>query len=201
MNHFHENEPPLLVCRDSDEIREEYLLGPDIPEIQALPKIASKGALRLVVVDKSVGEPIRKAIAHVAMVAHRCMPEYKAGYYGTDSEDSRLYALVNGTRIVGMVITSFEKHLCRYTWNSEDYVLIWETNDDFVSGPKISRVWTAGSYRHQGLAKWLTFEVGKHLDCNVQNLGWEMPFTINGKALVKSVCPKCFLGCGDAYAH
>ena len=183
------------------QIHEDYLLGPDIPEIQALPKIASKGALRLVVVDKSVGEPTRKKIAHVAMVAQRRMPDYKAGYYGTDSEDSRLYALVNETRIVGMVITSFEKHLWRYTWNSQNYDLNCESNDDFVSGSKISRVWTAKSYRRQGLATWLTFEVGKHLDFDVQNLGWEMPFTIHGKSLVKSVCPECFLGCGDAYSH
>lgn len=176
---------------------EEYFLGPDVPEVQSLQSFASRETLRLAFVDGSVDEPIRIAVAKVAMVAHRSMSDYKAGYYGHSSEiDSRLYALVEGTRVVGMVITKREKFLRRFRWTTENCDQICEVDDDFASGPKIARVWIAGAYRRQGLAKWLISEVAKHLDHAVYNLGWEMPFSDSGRALAKSLCSKEFIGCG-----
>jgi hypothetical protein len=179
-------------------IHEEFSFGPEIPEIQALPKIASKGDLSLSVVDKSVGEPIRKAFARVAMVAHRCMPDYKSGYYGADTEeDSRLYALANGTRIIGMAISSMDESFWRMSWISESEYRMNSHKVVSRRGPKIARVWVAESYRRQNLAKWLIEETVKDLVCDLQNLGWEMPLTRLGKSLVKALFPNDFLGCGN----
>ena len=181
-----------------NQFHEEYSLGPDVSEVQSLRSIASKESLRLVVVDNTVEESIRKAVAQVAVVAQRCMPDYKFGYYGVASDsEQRLYAFVDKTRIVGIVTTSLEKYLWRFAWTPESGFQPSETNRAPFSGPKVTRIWIAASYRRRGLAKWLIQEVGKHLKCDVQSLGWEMPLTESGKSLVKSVCAEEFLGCGN----
>jgi hypothetical protein len=185
-----------------DKWHGEYALGPDVPEVMSLRCLASKDSLRLVLADKSDKKPIRKAVAYVAMVAHRCMQEYKAGYYGGDSEENcRLYALIEGTRMVGMVISSIDASFRHYSWNSEGEYQVSDSNVIVHSGPKIVRVWIAASYRRGGLAKWLIDEVGKDLNCDVPNLGWEMPLTDSGNLLVKALCADGFLGCGDVYSH
>ena len=121
------SDPPQCECglayvvgiQDAEhkQYHNEYELGPSIPQVRDLPTIATKNSLRLVVVDNSIEEPIRKAIARVAEVAQRCMADYPFGYYGTATDENRrLYALVEETRIVGMVISSFDKQFWRLTW-------------------------------------------------------------------------------------
>lgn len=176
-----------------NQVHDEYLNGLNVTEVQSLQSIAWREQLRIAVINNSVEEPIRKAIARVAMVAHRCMPSYKACYYGTNSEENlSLYALVDNTRIIGMVIMSYEEHLCWYTWNAKGDLQPCITDFTSHGGPKITRVWIAASYRSRGLAQWLVREVAADLSCLVSDMGWEMPFTESGEKLAKSLCPKEF---------
>lgn len=182
------------------EQHEEFLLGPDIPEFRNLKSIVSKDSLKLVLVNNSSNQTIRGAIAKVAEVAQRCSPDFKSGYYGSNSEnETNLYALVKGTRIAGMVITSLETRFSRYKWDKEGGVYPSEHIDSEDKRVKIARIWIAQNYRRQRWANWLINEISDYTGCATQDLIWEMPLTANGASFIKSMYPEAFSGCGDVF--
>lgn len=193
-----------VVGHEGDEaahlkFHEEYSRGPHVPEVEVLATIAAKGSLRLVVVNNSISCEIRQAVAQVVFVAQRCM-DYPFGYCGVSEPDDRyLYALTDGTQIVGMVITSYDDYFRKLIWNSDGRYQNIDSEIASHTRPKITRVWLAANYRHLGLAQWLIKEVATDLDCGISSFGWEMPFTESGEKLVKLLCPTGFFGCGDIH--
>jgi GNAT superfamily N-acetyltransferase len=183
------------------EIHAEYYLGPAIQQVRGLPTIKTYREFKFVLVDESVPVTKRRAISHVAMVATRCMPGCKAGYDGADTDDGqRLYLLVGGNRVVGMVLTVFDSRFWCLEWTATGTPGLLDCNALTDRRVKVARVWIAAKHRHTGLASWLVQEVAEHLGSRVQELGWELPFTKGGRSLVKALCPEQFLGCADVFA-
>lgn len=179
-------------------IHAEYLSGPVIPVVHQVLPIAIDGALTIHLVDGTCPISIRRSFAHVAMVAQRSMPRYPSGYDGTVTEDDqRLYVAADGEHIVAMVLTSFDDRFWRLAWRTDGSIeLVDQTASDHQS-QKIARVWTAAAYRRKGLACRLVATVSRLLPCDLNNLGWELPFTPGGARVVKRLCPESFWGRGD----
>lgn len=173
-----------------------------MPQIRRVPRVAEVAGFPLHVVDARTPFVTRHCLAHVAMVAHRTMTDYPAGYDGTINEDDqRLYLLADRTRAVAMVLTALDQRFWKLRWRSDLAPLLEGKNKaDMRSGFKVARVWVAKKYRGRGLAIELTLEVLRQLPCTLESVGWEMPFTPGGRALVQRLRPVEFFGCGDPYS-
>lgn len=177
------------------QIHAEYLSGPELPAVRQLSPCVTNGPLSIYVVDGTCPVTIRCALAHVAMVAHRSMPDYPAGYDGTVTEDDqRLYLAAAGVHIVAMALTALDDGFWRFAWQADGSLTLMEPVPSIRRSHKIARVWTAAAYRRRGLALWLIQTASRLLPCEIADLGWELPFTLGGARLVKRLCPEAFWG-------
>jgi hypothetical protein len=173
----------------------DYASGPDIPDLAHARELGPLRDFQLLLVDCSVPQAARSRIARVAMVAQRSMPRYPAGYDGTITEDDqRLYILANGSRAVAFVLTAFGERFWRLRWAPSEKFSLVDKAARTERTATVGRVWVAGDNRRSGLAKELLSATGRHLSVEVAAVGWELPFTSAGRALVRSFCPDEFWG-------
>jgi GNAT superfamily N-acetyltransferase len=179
---------------------EDCSLGPIIPAVRKTPVVGNIGELSVHVVDRSVPQPIRFKLAHVALVAQRAMPHYPAGYDGTvDERDQRLYLLAADDRIVAFVLTALEERFWRLSWDFSRRFKLVDEAPLLRCGFKVARVWVAPERRRRGLALQLLGVTSTHLDCPIAELGWELPFSVDAESLMRRVLPSALLGCGESH--
>jgi hypothetical protein len=179
----------------------EYARGPLLRILPCIPKIGMVEGYHVHLVDSSVPEAKRHQLAHVAMVAQRSMPSYPAGYDGTVTEDDqRLYILADHSRAIAFVLTAFGDRFWHLRWNghAEDEMVSQQASQKRRA--KVGRVWVAANYRRRHFAQQLVQLVCNHLQTNIVDLGWELPFTDSGRELVRSFLCEEFWGCGDFQA-
>jgi hypothetical protein len=183
------------------QIHVEYFSGPEIPAVRLIPHTTTIGELSIYVVDQTCPIEIRREISHVAMVAQRSMTDYPAGYDGTITEDDqRLFIAADGIRIVSMVLTAFDDIFWRLVWKLGGSIKLEDQIPLERRSYKVARVWTASGYRRKGLTCQLIKIASDILQCNIVDIGWELPFTRGGTNLVKRLCPDFFWGCGDSFS-
>ncbi len=133
------------------------------------------------------------------MVAHRTIPG-PAGYDGADTDyDLRLYLVADKSNAIAMILTSLESYYWQLAWNPSGAIELLANNALQRQGFKIARVWVAADYRRQGIMNWLVPVTANHLGVEIAQLGWELPFTDSGAALVRKVSPSTFLGSCDGF--
>ena len=178
----------------------EYLSGPALLEINQVNEVASVGQLSVHLLDGSYPLPLRRRLAYVAMVAHRCMSSYPTGYDGTVTEDDqRLYLVADRDNVVAMALTSLDERFWKLAWGPKDSFVLVDKSASLRRGHKIARLWTAASYRGKGIARSLALEVARLLPCELSMLGWELPFTAAGARMVQHFLPHSFWGCADRF--
>ena len=183
------------------KIHSEYFIGPSVPSVLKTPVLGEIDGYAVHVVDGRSPFDTRRKIAHVAMVAHRSMSAYPAGYDGTVTEDNqRLYVLVERRRVIGFVLSARDTRFWRLRWSEGGLVELLDRNASIHVGHKIGRVWIAAKFQRRGLAKRLLLVASAHLGMGISEMAWEVPFTASGSALVRSVSPSTFFGCGDIQA-
>lgn len=181
----------------------EFLRGPIMRVVRNVPRVGEVEDFPLHLVDERTPFVIRHQLAHVAMVAHRTMSSYPAGYDGTitPEDDQRLYLLADrGDNLFAMALTSLDDHFWKLRWREDGKAKLIDSHAVQRSGFKIARVWVAKDYRGRGIAAKLTGEVLRKLPCEFHLVGWEVPFTPGGRALVQRLQPGDFFACGDPYS-
>ena len=154
------------------------------------------------IADARPGDPVsvRKPFAELAMLAQRATPEFRAGYYGSEDEDSVerwAFAALNGERAIALVFTQVDQRAWPAFWRGGD-LLLSSRMADTSSRRVVQRAWVAGAFRRRGLAKAMIREVARILRDDVHDLAWEGPFTDSGLTLLRSICPDRFcLTVGD----
>ncbi len=180
---------------------DECACGPLIPDLLVAPTVAQLAEFSVRLVDRSVPQSSRYKIADVAMVAQRSMPRYPAGYDGTVTEDDqRLYVLAAEERAIAFVLTAFATRFWRLSWRVDGTIELLQNEALLHRGPKVGRVWVASEKRCRGFSARLIEVAAQHLGVEVPALGWELPFSPAGMALVRHLLPSTFYGCGDCYA-
>jgi len=181
------------------KLHAEYAHGPKIAVLRLLPNLGLVGEFKFHAVDITVPFDIRQKLAYAAMVACRSIPG-PAGYDGTvTGDDQRLYILSAKSNVVAMVITALDTYFWKLAWGSNGSVKLMEQEALLRTSPKVARIWVAANYRRKGLATSLIIETSKHLGVDTQMLGWELPFTESGSAVVRKFSPVAFLGSCDAF--
>lgn len=175
--------------------------GPLIPDLLIAPILANFAGFSVRLVDGSVPQSSREKIAHVAMVAQRSMHPYPAGYDGTVTEDDqRLYVLAAEERAIAFVLTAFDTRFWHLSWRVDGKVELLQNIALLHRGPKVGRVWVATKQRRRGFSARLIEVATQQLGVEVPALGWELPLSPDGMALVRHLLPSAFYGCGDRYA-
>lgn len=99
-----------------------------------------------------------------------------------------------------MVLTARDDRYWRLGWKSDGSISLIEHKASMRRSYKVARIWTAGEYRRNGLAVQLIHTASRLLPCAVGDLGWELPFTSNGRLIVQHLCPDKFWGCGSPFS-
>lgn len=169
---------------------QELAQGPLLPDLAYMPIVGMIDGATVRIVDASIPASIRYAIARVAYVAQRSIPSFKTGYDGTVTEDDqRLYILTSGTRATGLVLTALQDRVWQVRW-IEDGSLVRISNEPLqIRVHVVARVWVAADMRRRGLGRRLVDCALAHIGESPMNIGWVLPFTESGSALVKDMCP------------
>lgn len=179
----------------------EYLCGPNLPVLSTLSEYGQLGGFRVYRVDAAVPLQTRKLIARVAMVAHRAMSDFPAGYDGTlDDESPVLHVVAHRSRAIGMALMTTTNRCWHLGWNAESTPTLQDDVASTVSRSKVARIWVARRYRRHGLASSLLALMSLHLHEELGEFGWELPLTGAGRALVRSLVPGSWWGDGDVFA-
>lgn len=179
----------------------EYAEGPLLPDVAQLAPVSTVRRLALHLVDGRVPLEARRRLAKVAMVASREI-DAPAGFYGDILGSERLFVLSAAHRAVGMALTDAGEHFFRLGWRDAHSFALKQLDPPHLEAPrtKIARVWLAANYRHRGLALEMLRAIAAYDGLAVQDLGWELPFTDAGSALVRRICPDVVLGsAGDGH--
>lgn len=179
---------------------DDCVRGPLIPDLMVAPIVANLAGFSVRLVDGSVPQSSRYKIAYVAMAAQRSMPLYPAGYDGTVTEDDqRLYVLAAEERAIAFVLTAFDTRFWRLSWRVDGTIELLQNEALSHRGPNVGRVWVAQEQRRRGFSARLIEVAAQHLAVEVPALGWELPFSPDGMALVRHLLPSTFYGCGNRY--
>lgn len=182
-------------------IHEEYLRGPIIEDLSILPSVRSLFGYRLIVCDKFIPHEVRCRLAETAFVAQMSMQDFPAGYDGTVSDaDEKLFLLVDGNHSIGLILTSLDDYYWKLSWGDEGAIKLIDRKAHDLGIQKIARVWVAKEYRQRGIGSSLVKEVAKFLGYDVPDIGWELPLTEDGFALLRKLIPSEWWGRGDGFA-
>ena len=180
---------------------DEYLHGAILPDMHALSVISSVAVYPLVVVDAAIPREARFRLSKAAYVAQRATPDYPAGYDGTISEaDERLFLARDGDRAIGVVLTALDEYYWSLTWTHEGTVQLLDRTPHRGPLQKIGRVWVAKAYRRRDIASLMVKAVVEILGYEVSDIGWELPLTEDGAALLQKLVPSKWWGRGDTFA-
>jgi GNAT superfamily N-acetyltransferase len=148
----------------------------------------------------AIPQSYRRELAEVARLAHYDMADYPIGYDGSDDTEfeSRAYILMERDRGVGLIIIWRGNRFWPFVWDNGKEILLSQSATE-AERWAIARIWIVSKLRKRGFAKQLLNMVAGHLSTELCELGWELPFTDTGRYLVKSVCPKGFLGSEDVF--
>lgn len=180
---------------------DEYLRGAMLPCLLDLAPICSVAEYPLVMVDAAVPRSIRFRLSEAAYVAQRSTPNFPAGYDGTISEaDEKLFIARDSARAIAIVLTAMDEYFWRLTWTDEGTIQIMDGSPHRGPRQKIGRVWVAKGYRRHGIASLMVKAVAKTLGYQISDMGWELPLTSDGAALLRTTGSSIWWGRGDTSA-
>ena len=180
---------------------DEYLHGAMLPDLYSIGAICSVGGYPLVMVDAAVPREVRFRLSKAAYVAQRATPDYPAGYDGTISEaDERLFIARDGDSGIGIILAALDEYFWSLTWTREGTVQLIDRTPHRGPLQKIGRVWIAKAYRRRGIASLMVKAVVEILGYDVSDIGWELPLTEDGAALLQKIVPSKWWGRGDTFA-
>lgn len=174
---------------------EEFALGPLIPEVKSVATIDDVRGYGLHRIGSELAPGTRRRLSKVAMVACRTIPG-PAGYDGDVVQGIKPFVLSHGDRVVGWVLGEHDRYFHRLSWADAAgaKLRLLEPPNIELERFKIARVWLAANYRGSGLGSDLIRAVAAHEGCRLDELGWELPFTASGAALVRRASPDIVLG-------
>lgn len=136
----------------------------------------------------------KKRAEKVGRGANKDTPFDFSPYHSSEYLDERnvhIFLLYGGNRAIGFLKVELMDCVRRFTW--EEYK---NATDRELSEGKpiwsIGLVWIHCKHRGRGLGSQLVQVAASYLDVETQSIGWQTPFTDDGKMLVKSICPESF---------
>jgi hypothetical protein len=181
------------------KIHGEYQFGPEVTAVRAAPLIEARGDLTIRVVDGTVPLAVRRKFYDVALVACREIGG-PAGYDGTvDEDEQRLFLAAQGNRVVAMVLTALDYRFWALVWQP-DGSIVMRGQGSLHNSQRVARVWVAANHRRRGLGIEMVRIASRHLQCPIDQFGWELPLTAAGAQLVRRLLPTSFWGSGDQFA-
>jgi hypothetical protein len=116
-----------------------------------------------------------------------------------DDQDQQLFLAADGDRIACALLTALDQYAWPLGWATTGGIELRGETAVIAPRRKVARVWTARDYRGRRIALRLLQMASRLLPTPISDLGWELPFTPAGSALVRRLCPEAFWGCGDRF--
>jgi hypothetical protein len=154
---------------------EEFALGPLIPEVKSVGTIGDVRGYGLHRIGSDLPLGTRRRLS---------------------KEGIKPFVLSHRDRVVGWVLGEHDRYFHRLSWADAAgaKLRLLEPRHIELERFKIARVWLAANYRGSGLGSDLIRAVAAHEGCRPDELGWELPFTASGAALVRRASPDIVLG-------
>lgn len=187
--------------KSHDEFHDKYLYGAKLPVLPTLIPIGTVGEYPIFIVDASIPKRIRVQLSKITFVAQIETPEFSTGYDGNISEaGEQLFLLTNSNRAIAFVLTALDEYYWNFIWSANGTPKLLNKKAYRVTRQKIGRIWVAKGYRRQGIGALMTKTVVRHLGYDLSDIGWELPLTEDGTALLRRLVPLKWWGRGDSFA-
>ena len=130
----------------------------------------------------------------VARIAKKDTPYDFAAYSvgeELDEHNVHVFLLHHQNRIVGMNVMRMRKKVAYASWEQfkekqitlvEEPIHLWT----------IDMMWVHRNHRGSNLGMTLVNQAARYLEVDIQAIGWLLPFTDAGRALVRKCCPDVF---------
>jgi len=182
-------------------VHAEFHSGAELHLPVALASIGSVHGYPIVVADMRTPLATRRALARIALVAQRSMPDFPIGYDGSlTDDDDRLFVVLANDRMIAMAITSLDDSYWVLQWRENLRLELVGTEQLPDQRQKVSRVWVANQFRRRGIARGLIDSVATLFRRRAHELGWELPLTTDGRRLLRTLVPGDLFGHGDTFA-
>lgn len=152
--------------------------------------IWSQADMRITVVNRLSPLGQRRRAEEVARLARS-----DTGYDAEDifnGKDTRAFLLNKQSRAIGFLGIEKREHVWKTCWADLDAD---KDPEEMVGHPpiwSIFMVWILKRYRGLNLGQTMINEALAYLGCDLDTVGWYIPFTDSGKALVRRCCPETF---------
>ncbi len=173
---------------------DETVNGLRTPRILSDSVIWEQDLLRITVVNFNSPKAQKMRAQRISSLAHRDgkydFPAYSAGEQH-DDRDVHLFIGYVANRGISFFSVEKRSHIWRCTWKEYKKPVEKER----LNHPPIrsvGRAWVHRDYRLQGWARRLAEHTALFFALEIQQLGWNTPFTDNGEAMVRSLCPDWF---------
>jgi hypothetical protein len=103
----------------------------------------------------------------------------------------QVFLLYCRKRIIGLVVTRLRSDISKAAWKKNRWSSIQKLPDNFTLRT-LDMVWLVLRHRQNGLARLLISKATAFLGVDEQSIGWSVPFTASGEAMVRKLCPMYF---------
>lgn len=175
---------------------EEFVKGVAIKPLKDDVVLLEDSALRITLVPPDASLNQRRRVERIARRAN-WETEYDFGIYSaTESCNTELniHALIGSRsgRAVALVLVERRGRVWTARWTAEGDVCDVTQVENTSRRWTIGFVWTLAQCRRQGVARKMIEQASAFTGVPVSELGWYTPFTDQGKALARRLCPSRF---------
>ena len=171
--------------------------APRIPVLIKLEPVGQIGAWRVLLIDASTSYAVRSKAAEVAYTACRDTPTLKIGYDGSTNEAGlRMYIVADGPLAIAMATVQTTNHCWKLRWVSPGKACVACIQADETQRARIGQVWVCHEYRGRKVAANLIDRICANEVVERSKLGWQLPFSRQGRAFVQSIVAGEWFGDG-----
>lgn len=152
------------------------------------------GPKRILVVTPRSNRFQRRRAQDLSLIAARDVKFSFVAYHADDAPDARdlhIFIGAESDRLVAYLAFEKRAHVWRCTWPQWDAKKADELTDHAPMW-SVGVVWVCRGKRRQGWVRILLAAATSHLGVLPDQFGWHTPFSENGEAAARSLCPQGF---------
>jgi hypothetical protein len=177
-----------------NKYHDEAVHGLRVPEIRSDRIIWEQDIQRIVVVNFQSTAVQKERAEGIGRLAHLDSIYDFAPYSSAETLDFRNVHLFLGhvaDRGISLFLVEKREHVWKCTWQDyhkrtaqkiPNHAPVWS----------VGQVWVQRNHRRRGWARRLAEQASHFFTIDIQSLGWHTPFTKEGEAMIRRLCPDWF---------
>ena len=182
-------------CRQHRKYHDRLLFGLKRSAIRQMKAIWQADAMSVRVVNAESPRAHRRVAQELSLIAAGDVRFSFVAYHADEPNDDRnchIFIGAESDRAVSYVMLERRSHVWRCTWEEYDSDKAIKL-DGVASVWSVTMAWVARANRRKGWIRRSLDAAAEHLRFTRDQLGWYTPFSADGDALVRHLCPQGIL--------